>query len=167
MNSKNYPQRTFGSHFISKRWGYPQFWHLKWKLSSKTSHSKYKERALHISHQFLMTLYWLNLKKTLFNKSVKYRLKIGKKLMSQNVLLLAAIDDPHVPIPPHKFHTPEPKDRKTGHLNRKLAGNAAYGRVTTPHVEEGISFSRSITLKGQKMHRHLNQNYWISLSSLF
>ena len=30
--------------------------------------------------------------KILINKSVYYRLKIGKKSMSQNVLLLAAID---------------------------------------------------------------------------
>ena len=39
-----------------------------------------------------MTLQLLNLKKILINKRVNYRLKIGKKSMSQNVFLLAAID---------------------------------------------------------------------------
>ena len=37
---------------------------LNKNLSSKTPLSKYKERVLHISHQVLMTLHWLNLKKS-------------------------------------------------------------------------------------------------------
>ena len=39
-----------------------------------------------------MTLHWLNLEKFLINKSVNCRLTVGKKSISQNVLLLAAID---------------------------------------------------------------------------